>query len=78
MSQRIVTANLAPPACPGCNTELTAHAGDGVPADGDVSICAYCMTASIFELDQNGYKLRKPRTKAERKACAEAIEEVFG
>lgn len=60
--KQVVVAAFVPPACLRCGRKLNAHSGDGVPADGDVSVCLYCFKVSFYEWTGTALCLREAKT----------------
>lgn len=58
----MTTAALACPTCGAFNDAATGFRTDGLPAAGDVSVCAYCTAVSVFT--GSGLAVRVP-TQAE-------------
>ena len=73
--KQIVVAKFDAPPCLRCGRKLDAHSGNGVPADGDVSVCFYCFKVSFFEWAADALRLREAETAEDLAIIAEVQKE---
>lgn len=71
----IETPTMPCPTCGRANDAMTGISGERVPADGDVSLCAYCATIGVFD-DVTTARPRVRLPTAEEAAVLDADEQL--
>jgi hypothetical protein len=73
MAGTVTWVDCETPKCPACKANLTHHAGNGVPAPGDIVICMHCETALLYDTHGDDLIVRLPATPAEAAEVAELV-----
>lgn len=72
--KQVIRIPGTPSICRCCGATHSAHSGDALPEAGDVSVCASCLTPSVFT---DACTTRGPQDDGERLDCARALAEVL-